>query len=169
MNAGTDKRVDDRTSLRELMLNYRRQGRTIVFTNGCFDIIHAGHVSYLHQAKGRGDVLVVGLNSDGSIRRLKGPERPINRLRDRVQVLSALSCVDHVVPFEEDTAEALIELIRPDVFVKGGDYRPEKIVEAPLVSKLGGRVEVLPLVANRSTTNIIRRIRQTAAQQTAGT
>src|SRR5690606_27630716 len=128
--------------------------------NGCFDILHSGHITYLNRARGIDDVLVVGLNADESVRRLKGPERPINTLEDRARVLAALTCVDHVVPFEEDTPVELIKLARPDLYVKGGDYTEETLPEAPLVRSLGGRVEILPFVEDRSTTGIISRIRQ---------
>jgi D-beta-D-heptose 7-phosphate kinase/D-beta-D-heptose 1-phosphate adenosyltransferase len=137
----------------------RRQGRRIVLTNGCFDILHRGHVTYLSRAKALGDVLVVGVNSDDSIRRLKGPQRPINTLEDRLEVLAALSCVDHVVAFGEDTPHQLVQAIRPHIFVKGGDYTRERLPEAELVEQLGGTVHILPLVADRSTTGVIERIR----------
>ncbi len=136
----------------------RRRGARVVFTNGCFDILHRGHVTYLSAAKALGDILVVGVNSDAGIRRLKGPDRPINTLEDRVEVLAALSCVDHLIPFEEDTPERLIEALRPDVFVKGGDYTLDRLPEASLVQRLGGVVRILPFVADRSTTRIIERI-----------
>lgn len=138
---------------------HRRDGRRIVFTNGCFDILHRGHVSYLSQAKALGDVLVLGVNSDASIRRLKGPSRPINALEDRLQVLAALSCVDHVVSFDEDTPCDLIRALRPDIFVKGGDYTRDRLPEADIVDGYGGEVRILPFVADRSTTDIIARIR----------
>jgi D-beta-D-heptose 7-phosphate kinase/D-beta-D-heptose 1-phosphate adenosyltransferase len=142
---------------------YRAQGKRIVLTNGCFDILHRGHITYLRQARALGDVLIVGLNTDESIRRLKGPERPINTLEDRAQVLAALNCVDHVVAFEEDTPHRLVKAIRPSVFVKGGDYTRDRLPEAALVEELGGRIEILPLVRERSTTGIISRIRSAAA------
>jgi D-beta-D-heptose 7-phosphate kinase/D-beta-D-heptose 1-phosphate adenosyltransferase len=141
--------------------SYRRQGRRIVLTNGCFDILHGGHISYLRRARTLGDVLIVGVNSDESIRRLKGPARPINCLDDRLRVLAALSCVDHLVAFNEDLPHALIRALRPDVFVKGGDYTRATLPEAALVEELGGRVEILPLVADRSTTRLIDRITET--------
>ena len=137
----------------------RKEGRRIVFTNGCFDILHRGHVTCLSRAKALGDVLVVGVNGDAGVRALKGPERPINPLEDRTQVLSALSCVDHIVPFDEPTPAELLRLIRPDVFVKGGDYSEESLPEAALVKRLGGRVELLPYLDGRSTTGIIERVR----------
>ncbi|MFC3503902.1 D-glycero-beta-D-manno-heptose 1-phosphate adenylyltransferase [Micromonospora krabiensis] len=138
---------------------HRRDGRTVVFTNGCFDVLHRGHVRYLEQARTLGDLLVVAVNSDGSIRRLKGPDRPVNPVEDRAELLAALSCVDHVVVFEEDSPAALIETLRPDVYVKGGDYPPEMVPEAPLVRRLGGQVRTLGYVPDRSTSRIIERIR----------
>jgi D-beta-D-heptose 7-phosphate kinase/D-beta-D-heptose 1-phosphate adenosyltransferase len=141
-----------------LLDEYRRQQKHIVLTNGCFDILHRGHIAYLEQAKRLGDVLIVGVNSDASIRRLKGPTRPINTLHDRLGVLEGLSSVDHVVAFDEDTPHALIRQIRPDVFVKGGDYTRETLPEASLVEELGGTVKILPFVSERSTTSIISRI-----------
>jgi D-beta-D-heptose 7-phosphate kinase/D-beta-D-heptose 1-phosphate adenosyltransferase len=142
---------------------HRQQGRRIVFTNGCFDILHRGHVTYLNRAKALGDVLVVGVNSDGSVRRLKGPERPLNRLEDRMQVLGALSCIDHLIAFDADTPAELIEVARPDVFVKGGDYRLETLPEAPLVERLGGKVVLLPYLEDHSTTALVDRLRREAA------
>lgn len=130
-----------------------------VFTNGCFDILHAGHVSYLKKARELGDRLVVGINSDESVRRLKGNERPINKLEDRVAVLSALDCVDEVIPFEEDTPLELIKRVHPDVLVKGDDYTVENIVGADFVLSYGGDVKTIPLLQGRSTTEIVKRMR----------
>jgi D-beta-D-heptose 7-phosphate kinase / D-beta-D-heptose 1-phosphate adenosyltransferase len=138
---------------------HRAAGRRIVFTNGCFDVLHRGHVQYLEQAGRLGDVLIVAVNSDDSVRRLKGPERPLNPVEDRAAVLAALSCVDHVVVFSDDTPVDLICLVRPDVYVKGGDYRPEALPEAPLVRALGGEVRILDHVPDRSTSRLISRIR----------
>jgi D-beta-D-heptose 7-phosphate kinase / D-beta-D-heptose 1-phosphate adenosyltransferase len=137
---------------------YRRTGRRIVFTNGCFDILHRGHITYLNRAKALGDILIVGLNSDRSVRNLKGPTRPINALEDRAQVLAALSCVDHIVPFDSSTPHDLIRRIKPDVFVKGGDYTRETLPEASLVDELGGQVEILPYLESYSTTRVIEKI-----------
>ncbi|WP_431973645.1 D-glycero-beta-D-manno-heptose 1-phosphate adenylyltransferase [Micromonospora haikouensis] len=137
----------------------RGAGRSVVFTNGCFDVLHPGHVRYLEQARALGDLLVVAVNSDGSVRRLKGPDRPVNPVEDRVALLAALACVDHVVIFEEDSPAGLIEVVRPDVYVKGGDYPPEMVPEAPLVRRLGGQVRTLGYVPDRSTSAIIDRIR----------
>jgi D-beta-D-heptose 7-phosphate kinase / D-beta-D-heptose 1-phosphate adenosyltransferase len=153
------KPAADRSQLVRQLQAHRVAERRIVFTNGCFDILHRGHITYLSQAKALGDVLVVGVNSDSSIRRLKGPSRPINTLEDRMGVLAALSCVDHVIAFEEDTPCELVRAVRPDVFVKGGDYSLDRLPEANIVAQYGGEVRILPLVADRSTTNLIERIR----------
>jgi D-beta-D-heptose 7-phosphate kinase / D-beta-D-heptose 1-phosphate adenosyltransferase len=150
----------DLAGLAAQMDRYRLAGRRIVFTNGCFDILHHGHVTYLQRAKALGDVLVVGVNADESIRRLKGPDRPINCLEDRLGVLAGLGCIDHVASFDENTPERLIKAVRPDIFVKGGDYTRDTLPEAALVEELGGRVVILPLLENRSTSNIVARIRQ---------
>ena len=132
----------------------RKKGQKIVFTNGCFDILHAGHVSVLEFARSKGDVLVVGLNSDASVRRLKGPSRPINPQADRALVLAALESVSAVCIFEEDTPYELIQLIRPDVLVKGGDYKPTEIVGREFAKK----VVRFALLKGRSTTNIIKKV-----------
>ncbi|MBQ7515890.1 MAG: D-glycero-beta-D-manno-heptose 1-phosphate adenylyltransferase [Schwartzia sp.] len=138
----------------------RAGGRRIVFTNGCFDILHAGHVRYLTAARAEGDVLIVGLNSDESVRRLKGPSRPVNPETDRAEVLGGLRAVDAVTIFDEPTAAELIALVKPDVYVKGGDYTLDTLPEAAIVQRYGGRVAFIDLVAGRSTTNIIDRIRE---------
>jgi D-beta-D-heptose 7-phosphate kinase/D-beta-D-heptose 1-phosphate adenosyltransferase len=137
---------------------YRRQGKSIAFTNGCFDILHAGHVQFLRAARQAGDLLVVGLNSDASITRLKGPSRPVNHLADRVMVLSELQSVDYIVVFEQDTPRKLIEAIKPDALVKGADYRKDQVVGADLVERHGGKVVLVDLVEGRSTTNLIRKL-----------
>jgi glycerol-3-phosphate cytidylyltransferase len=137
----------------------RRHGRRLVFTNGVFDVLHAGHVRYLAAARELGDLLIVGVNSDASVRRLgKGPNRPVNPLADRVAVLEALRAVDGAVPFEEDTPCALIERLRPDVHVKGGDYRVEDLPEAKIVHGYGGEVVIMPTLEGRSTTVTLRRL-----------
>lgn len=140
----------------------RAHGQRIVFTNGCFDILHVGHVRYLGAARELGDCLVVGLNSDASVRRLKGPERPVNEEADRAEVLDALRAVDYVTIFDEPTAAELIEIIRPDVYVKGGDYTIATLPEAKIVRNYGGRVEFIDLVPERSTTRVIEKLRGTA-------
>ncbi len=138
----------------------REKGKRIVFTNGCFDIIHAGHVDYLEKAKALGDFLVVGLNSDESIKRIKGPCRPINPQEYRKRVLEALKPVDLVVIFEEDTPERLIKEIKPDVLVKGGDWKIENIVGADFVMSYGGIVKTIDFVYDVSTTKIIEKIKR---------
>ena len=137
---------------------HRTQGRRIAFTNGCFDILHAGHVAFLRAARAHGDLLVVGLNSDASIRRIKGPGRPVNDQDDRLMVLSELESVDYLVLFDQDTPLELIKAIRPGRLIKGADYTAEQVVGAREVASWGGQVALVPLVKGRSTTNIIRRI-----------
>jgi D-beta-D-heptose 7-phosphate kinase / D-beta-D-heptose 1-phosphate adenosyltransferase len=137
----------------------RAQGRRIVFTNGCFDVLHRGHTSYLRQARQLGDVLVVAVNGDDSVRRLKGDGRPINAALDRANVLAALSCVDYVTVFETDTPVPLIEALKPDVYAKGGDYTPEMLEEAETVRSYGGQVCIVDYVPSQSTTLVVNRIR----------
>jgi D-beta-D-heptose 7-phosphate kinase/D-beta-D-heptose 1-phosphate adenosyltransferase len=147
--------------LEEICLAYRAEGHRIVFTNGCFDILHSGHVSYLNQARSLGDILIVGVNNDDSIRRLKGEGRPINPLEDRLDVLCGLTAVTHVIPFGEkndDTPIALIKAVKPSVFVKGGDYTRDKLPEAETIDDIGGQIIFIPLIPDRSTTRIIDRI-----------
>ena len=152
------KRVD-RADIAGLAARLRASRRRIVFTNGCFDILHAGHVRYLAEAKSYGDVLIVGLNADESVRRLKGDGRPLNRLADRVDVLSALAVVDHVVVFEEDVPTALIEQVQPDVLVKGKDYEGKVVEGRAFVESHGGQVVLVDLHEGRSTTTLLDRIR----------
>nr|WP_090029784.1 D-glycero-beta-D-manno-heptose 1-phosphate adenylyltransferase [Cellulomonas marina] len=141
----------------------RAAGRRIVFTNGCFDVLHRGHTTSLEQAGRLGDVLVVAVNGDDSVRRLKGPGRPINTAEDRAAVLAALACVDYVTVFDTDTPIPLLEQIRPDVYAKGGDYTPEMLAEAAVVQAYGGEVRMLDYVADRSTTAVVERIRVTGS------
>lgn len=136
-----------------------RDGKRLVFTNGVFDILHAGHVRYLAEARELGDLLIVGLNSDASAKTLgKSPNRPINTLEDRAEVLAALRCVDGVVLFEESTPEALIGSLRPEVHVKGGDYRADDLPEAKIVRAYGGEIVILPTLEGRSTTAILKKL-----------
>jgi D-beta-D-heptose 7-phosphate kinase/D-beta-D-heptose 1-phosphate adenosyltransferase len=154
--AEAGKRLDAEALLTEV--DRRRQaGQTIVFTNGCFDVLHVGHARLLREAAALGDFLVVGLNSDASVRRLKGPARPLNREADRAELLAALECVDAITVFDEDTPLALIEAIRPDVLVKGGDYRPEQVVGRAAVEAGGGRLVLVPLVPGHSSSRLIQR------------
>ena len=138
--------------------NYEKDVKKVVFTNGCFDILHAGHVRYLNAAKALGDVLIVGLNSDESVRRLKGEGRPVNPAADRAEVLAGLRAVDHVIVFGEATAEELVRQLKPDIYVKGGDYSLETLPEAKIVGSYGGKTVLIPMVEGRSTTNVIRRL-----------
>lgn len=147
-------------ALTEIAANYRRLGRRVVFTNGCFDILHRGHVTYLEEARRLGDCLVVGLNNDASVRALKGPERPMNDEQSRARVLAALGCVDLVVLFGEETPLQLITDLLPDVLVKGGDWPVEKIVGGAQVMAAGGGVLSIPLVGAFSTSALIARIQQ---------
>lgn len=136
--------------------------RKVVFTNGCFDILHRGHATYLAQARELGDLLVVGLNTDASVRRLKGPSRPVNCEHDRAFLLAALACVDFVILFDEDTPAELIRQVRPDVLVKGGDYTLDNIVGADFVLQNGGTVTTIPFVDGYSTTLTLQKISQQA-------
>lgn len=140
-----------------ILEGWRRDGKRVVFTNGCFDVLHAGHVDYLRFARSKGDVLIVGVNDDASVSRLKGPSRPVNHLDDRMAVLAALEVVDAVVPFHEDTPKALVEQVSPDVLVKGEDYADKEVVGADWVESHGGQVVLAPLLAGRSTTAILKR------------
>jgi rfaE bifunctional protein nucleotidyltransferase chain/domain len=143
----------------------RAADQTIVLTNGVFDLLHAGHVRYLQEARAQGDLLVVGMNGDDSVRRRKGPSRPLVPLEDRMAVVAALACVDLVVPFHEDLASEIVARLRPDVYVKGGDYDPAAppgapgyLPEAAVCRGYGGRVAVLSFLPGRSTTELVRRI-----------
>ena len=154
MAAGDDPR------LAAALEGFRREGLRIVFTNGCFDLLHAGHVRYLQEARAMGDVLVVGLNDDDSVRRLKGADRPFNPLADRADVLAGLACVDLVVPFSEDTPEDLVRRVEPDVLVKGADWEGKGVAGAEFVRRRGGEVRFVDLLPGRSTTDLAGRIRE---------
>lgn len=157
----TPKYIQHTLDLAKKIETLKKEGKKIVFTNGCFDILHKGHVSLLNQARASGDVLIVGINGDASIKRLKGNERPINCLDDRITVLAGLEAVDYLISFEEDSPYKIIKSIKPDVFVKGGDYHVESILEAPLVKQLGGEVKIINFVDGKSTTGIIDKIKDT--------
>ena len=152
----------DKTLSRDALARFRARNRKkiIVFTNGCFDILHRGHVELLREAKGLGDILVVGLNSDASVRRLKGRGRPLVGERDRAYVLAALEAVDRVVIFGEDTPLEAIRALEPDVLVKGAEYGREEIVGASIVEESGGRVKRVPMRKGFSTTSLIRKVRR---------
>lgn len=136
----------------------KQQGRTVVFTNGCFDLLHPGHVAYLEAAQSLGDTLIVAVNTDRSVRALKGPKRPLTPEQDRVRVLAALACVDYVTLFDDDTAARLLRVLQPDIYVKGGDYAQTEPVEAATVRAYGGRTRILPYTSGYSTTTLVQRI-----------
>lgn len=139
---------------------FQRKGQKLVFTNGCFDLLHSGHVSYLEEARNLGDGLIIGLNSDASVKRLKGKDRPLVTLKDRARVIAALECVDAVTWFTQDTPEQIIKKVLPKILVKGGDWPVEKIVGAETVLKSGGEVRSLQFVDGQSTTRLIKKARE---------
>jgi rfaE bifunctional protein nucleotidyltransferase chain/domain len=151
--------VVNRDELAKLADKLRAEGKKIVATNGCFDLLHVGHVRILQASKKLGDVLIVGLNSDQSTKRLKGPERPINSENDRAEILTSLSCIDYVSIFEEDTAVEFLKAAKPHIYVKGSDYQQGTLPEAPIVESLGGRIELVQLVPGKSTTSIVEKMR----------
>ncbi|HEX2914553.1 MAG TPA: D-glycero-beta-D-manno-heptose 1-phosphate adenylyltransferase [Chloroflexia bacterium] len=163
----------ERSEVQACRAEWRTEGKRVVFTNGCFDLIHLGHVRYLEEARALGDVLVLGLNSDSSVRQLKGPQRPLVSQDERAIVMSALRPVDHVVIFDELTAEALIAELQPDVYVKGGDYsianspQPEgkPLPEADIVHSYGGEVALIPFLPGHSTSDLIKKIVALYSQQ----
>jgi D-beta-D-heptose 7-phosphate kinase/D-beta-D-heptose 1-phosphate adenosyltransferase len=154
-------KIFNNTNIRDKLLEWRDNGKKIVFTNGCFDLLHRGHVEYLEAAKNYGDILIIGLNSDNSVRRLKGKPRPYISENDRAYILSQLHVVDAVIIFNEETPLLLIKLIKPDVLVKGADYKKDEIVGSQFVDQNGGKVVRVPLVPGRSTTDLINLIRHT--------
>ena len=153
-------KILSRASLPSFLEDQKRSLDKIVFTNGCFDVLHVGHTRYLSEARALGDVLVIGLNSDLSVRKLKGPGRPVNTEKARAEVLAALECVDYIVPFSEDTPLDLIKRIRPHYLVKGGDWRKENIVGAQIVESYGGHVRTIPFVKGFSTTRTLDKIKK---------
>ncbi len=150
-----------RDKISRIIEELKKKGKKVVFTNGCFDILHVGHLRYLEEAKMFGDILVIGLNSDSSVKRLKGEKRPIVSQEERAEMLLGLKCVDYVVMFDEDTPVELLKDVKPDVHVKGGDYTKERLPEAEIVEKNGGRVEIVSLINGKSTTNIVKKIKET--------
>ncbi len=139
---------------------WRFKNYKIVFTNGCFDILHLGHVDYLSKARAKGDILFIGLNTDDSVSRLKGPSRPVNNQKARALILASLSCVDAIMFFDEDTPYELIRKVRPDILVKGSDYKPEEIVGADIVKASGGRIETIDFLEGYSTSGLIEKLKQ---------
>ncbi|MCI0531346.1 MAG: D-glycero-beta-D-manno-heptose 1-phosphate adenylyltransferase [candidate division Zixibacteria bacterium] len=151
-------KIVGRTGLKQILNKLRAARKRIVFTNGCFDLIHVGHVRYLKKARQMGDLLILGLNSDQSVRKLKGPSRPIISQNDRAEILSALEPVDYIVIFNELTPLNLIRRIRPDILVKGSDYKTSQIVGRDYVLSHGGRVKTVPIVRNKSTKNLVKTV-----------
>ncbi|MGA1538817.1 MAG: adenylyltransferase/cytidyltransferase family protein [Chthoniobacterales bacterium] len=158
MHRGRIVMAEELSGIRDTM---EAAGQRLVFTNGCFDLLHAGHVRYLQQARELGDALAVGLNSDRSVRELKGEGRPVNRQEDRAEVLAALGCVDYVVVFDGKRATDILRAVRPHIYAKGGDYTPESLdpVEREALGAGGAEIRILPLVPGRSTTNVLERMR----------
>ncbi len=156
-------KVKSITSLREVLRSLRRKKKRIVFTNGCFDLLHYGHLQYLKKAKMSGDILAVGLNSDSSLRKLKGAGRPLVPEKERAEILAALEFVDYVIIFSEETPANLIHQVKPDILVKGGDYSLDEIVGRDFVQSYGGKVVTIPLVKGKSTTDLIRRTKKLAS------
>ena len=148
--------LEDAVKIRE---NLRQQNKKVVITNGCFDILHVGHVRYLQQTKSFGDILIVLMNSDLSVKKIKGEDRPINNENDRAEILSALSCVDYVVKFDETSVSNLLEKLKPDVYTKGADYTLETLPERDIVKKLNIEVKFIDFVNGKSTTNLIEKIK----------
>lgn len=153
-----------RENIADFVRNLQKSGKTVVTTNGCFDILHVGHVRYLQKTKSFADYSVVLLNSDKSVRSIKGPTRPINNEDDRAEILCALSCVDYVVMFDEDSPRNLLDEIKPDVYTKGADYTMETLPEADIMKKNNTRVEFITFVDGKSTTNTINKMKDTATE-----
>jgi len=153
------EKLVEKNKIQAVLAELKKQNKKIVMTNGCFDILHAGHVRYLKESKKFGDILVVGLNSDSSVKALKGPSRPINGELDRAEVLSGLESVDYVVLFDEISPAKLLEEIKPDIYTKGADYTVDTLPEAKTVLAYGGKIEFIKLVEGRSTTKIIDKIK----------
>lgn len=153
-----DSKIKTREELKGIVKRLKQQGKTIVTCNGCFDLLHAGHIKFLKEAKQQGDILIVGLNSDSSVKQNKGPKRPINNENDRAAVLSALEIVDYITIFNEKTPIELLEIIKPDVHVNGEEYG-ENCIEAPTVKKYGGKIYIIKLKKGFSTTKIIEKLR----------
>ena len=158
----TQAKIVSAASLRRKLAAFRRSGKRIAFTNGCFDILHCGHVSYLESAKKSNRILIVGLNSDTSIKQIKGPLRPINHQHARACVLAALACVDYVVIFNESTPYQLIKVLQPDILIKGSDWKGKEIAGADIVKERGGRVELIRYLPQYSTTKILELMKQGA-------
>jgi D-beta-D-heptose 7-phosphate kinase/D-beta-D-heptose 1-phosphate adenosyltransferase len=153
-------KILERNDLKDKLEELRKKGKKIAFTNGCFDILHVGHVRYLREAKKTADVLVLALNSDSSVRSIKGEKRPLMNEKERAEILAALECIDFVTIFQELTPLELINYLKPDILIKGGDWPEEKVVGREEVKKWGGRVAIIPEVEGKSTTNIVEKIKK---------
>jgi rfaE bifunctional protein nucleotidyltransferase chain/domain len=153
-----NKKIKSLSSLLKELVKLHRKGKKVVFTNGCFDILHYGHARYLQEAKDKGDILIVGVNSDSSIKKIKGKNRPIVDQKNRLGLLAALTCIDYLVLFKEDTPLRLIKRIKPDIIIKGADWEKDKIVGSDFVKSYGGKVLTIKLVKGLSTTSLIDRI-----------
>ena len=153
------KKLKTFAAIRKIAVRLRKEGKKIVFTNGCFDILHYGHVKYLEKCKKLGDILIVGLNSDLSVRKIKGKKRPVTKERERASILSALEFIDYVTIFDDATPKQLIETVSPHVLAKGGDWKKKEIVGSGYVKSLGGRVITIPFVKGYSTTRILSRVK----------
>jgi D-beta-D-heptose 7-phosphate kinase/D-beta-D-heptose 1-phosphate adenosyltransferase len=151
-------KVQSLNNLKRIRARLRREGKSVVFTNGCFDLIHGGHIHLFKKAKSSGDVLIVALNTDASIRKLKGPARPVFPLKERFEVLSAIEDVDYLTSFAEETPQKIIGAILPDVLVKGGDWKVDQVVGRKEVEAAGGRIVIVPFLKGRSSTTIIKKI-----------
>jgi rfaE bifunctional protein nucleotidyltransferase chain/domain len=154
----SDRKIKKIEELKDIIDIHKKQGKLIVFTNGCFEILHPGHIKLLEEAKNYGDILVVGINSDESVKRIKGEKKLIFDEKSRVKIISALECVDYVTLFNENTPENLIKIIKPHIHVKGGDYKEEDLPEAKIIKEYGGKIIILPLLEGFSTTQIIQKI-----------
>ncbi|MEA3328417.1 MAG: D-glycero-beta-D-manno-heptose 1-phosphate adenylyltransferase [Candidatus Omnitrophota bacterium] len=153
-----NSKIKDPLKLKGIITNLKKSGKTIVFTNGCFDIVHAGHVRYLIQAKQKGDILIAAINSDSSTRAIKGKTRPLAPQEDRIEVIAGLECVDYVTVFNESTPLNLIKRLKPDILVKGGNWKKKQVVGKSFVEACGGKVIIIPFLKGRSTTGIIKTI-----------
>lgn len=151
-------KIIDRANISNITSKIKKNGQKVVFTNGCFDLLHVGHVRYLAGARALGDCLIVGLNSDASVCSLKGPARPVNCQEDRAEILAALAAVDYVVIFDDTTAENIISDIKPDIYAKGSDYTVETLPESKVVKAYGGEIVLVPEVIGKSSTNILKKI-----------
>ncbi len=152
------RKIKNKEELKKIVEKLKREGKIIVFTNGCFEILHPGHIEILERAKGSGDILIVGINSDNSVKNIKGEKKIILNEESRLRIISSLEMVDYVILFDENTPENLIAELKPDIHVKGGDYKIDKLPEAKIVESYGGKIYIFPLLKEFSTTKIIERI-----------